>query len=120
MTSSGPSFAVFLSSNSGKGCHFFLPPSPSNFRPSFRKAFLKIYFTDFRYATTRALVIALICTFVGILNIPVFWPILLIYFIVLFMITMKKQIIHMWTHKYLPFTFGKPKFKGEKAKEEEK
>ena len=36
------------------------------------------------------------------------------------MITMKKQIIHMWTHKYLPFTFGKPKFKGEKAKEEEK
>jgi len=74
----------------------------------------------FWYATTRALIIALLCTFIGILNIPVFWPILLIYFIVLFMITMKKQIIHMWTHKYLPFTSGKPKFKGEKAKEEEK
>jgi len=66
----------------------------------------------FWYATTRALVIALLCTFITVLNIPVFWPILLIYFIVLFIITMKKQIIHMWRYKYLPMTFGKPKFKG--------
>ena len=29
------------------------------------------------------------------LQVPVFWPILLIYFIVLFGMTMKKQIAHM-------------------------
>ena len=42
---------------------------------------------------TRAILIAFICTFFSILNIPVFWPILLIYFIVLFAVTMKKQIM---------------------------
>ena len=42
---------------------------------------------------TRAVLIAFVCTFFSILNIPVFWPILLIYFIVLFTVTMKKQIM---------------------------
>ncbi len=65
-----------------------------------------------RYAATRAFLIALLCTFFEVLNIPVFWPILLVYFIVLFAITMKKQILHMIKHKYIPFSIGKPKFKG--------
>ena len=38
----------------------------------------------------------------GLFNIPLFWPILLLYFIVLFMLTMKRQIKHMWKHKYAP------------------
>eukprot|EP01089_Gocevia_fonbrunei_P011030 TRINITY_DN2408_c0_g1_i1.p1 TRINITY_DN2408_c0_g1~~TRINITY_DN2408_c0_g1_i1.p1 ORF type:complete len:200 (+),score=17.78 TRINITY_DN2408_c0_g1_i1:87-686(+) len=74
----------------------------------------------FWHATTRAFLIASFCTFIGILNIPVFWPILLIYFIALFGFTMKKQIIHMYKHRYIPFTFGKPSFKrGDKGKEKD-
>jgi predicted membrane protein len=46
-------------------------------------------------------------TFFGIFDIPVFWPILLLYFIVLFFITMKRQIKHMIKFKYVPFSFGK-------------
>ena len=38
------------------------------------------------------MVIATICTFFEAFNIPVFWPILVMYFIILFVITMKRQI----------------------------
>ena len=34
-------------------------------------------------------------TFFSVFNIPVFWPILLLYFIALFVLTMKRQIKHM-------------------------
>ena len=46
----------------------------------------------FRYSGTKAVVIATICTFFEAFNIPVFWPILVMYFIILFVITMKRQI----------------------------
>jgi hypothetical protein len=39
--------------------------------------------------------------------VPVFWPILLLYWLLLFVVTMKRQIKHMIKHKYLPFTTGK-------------
>jgi hypothetical protein len=39
--------------------------------------------------------------------VPVFWPILLMYWVVLFFITMKRQIRHMIKHRYLPFSMGK-------------
>ena len=45
-----------------------------------------------RFSMTRAVLIAMICTFFSMFNIPVFWPILVLYFIILFAITMKKQI----------------------------
>lgn len=65
-----------------------------------------------RLSLTRAILIALFCTFFPFLDVPVFWPVLLLYFIALFTVTMKKQIKHMYTHKYLPFTRGKPTYKG--------
>merc|ERR1712018_654249 len=52
------------------------------------------------------------CTFFEALNIPVFWPILVMYFIILFTITMKRQIKHMIRYRYVPFTSGKQKFAG--------
>ena len=45
------------------------------------------------------------------LNIPVFWPILLIYFVILFTLTMRRQIKHMIRYKYVPFDLGKKTFK---------
>ena len=46
----------------------------------------------FRYSAFKAVVVAFICTFFQALNVPVFWPILVMYFIILFTITMKRQI----------------------------
>lgn len=63
-----------------------------------------------RFSLTRAFLVAFVVTFFPIFNIPVFWPILLVYFIALFAHTMKKQIQHMRKYKYIPFDFGKPKY----------
>src|SRR4029434_9896754 len=45
-----------------------------------------------RHSATKGIVIAMICTFFEAFNVPVFWPILVMYFIMLFCITMKRQI----------------------------
>jgi len=69
----------------------------------------------FWYSIARASVLSLFCTFFPFLNIPVFWPILLIYFCALFFVTMKKQIQHMIKYKYIPFDlWKKPKFNAAK------
>ena len=46
-------------------------------------------------------------TFFSVFDVPVFWPILLFYWIVLFFLTMKRQILHMIKYKYIPFNIGK-------------
>lgn len=45
-----------------------------------------------RHSATKGIVIAMVCTFFEVFNVPVFWPILVMYFIMLFCITMKRQI----------------------------
>jgi len=37
------------------------------------------------------------------------------YFFALFFLTMKRQIKHMIKYKYVPFSFGKTKYKGKEA-----
>jgi len=64
----------------------------------------------FWYSVTRAIVVGFCCTLTRFFDIPVFYPILLIYFIALFIITMRKQIRHMIKYKYVPFNFSKPKY----------
>ncbi|KAK6460340.1 retrieval of early ER protein Rer1 [Scheffersomyces coipomensis] len=65
----------------------------------------------FWYNATRAAALSLFLSLWTIFDIPVFWPILLMYFIILFTLTMRKQIQHMIKHKYLPFDFGKTKYR---------
>ncbi|EAL61097.1 hypothetical protein DDB_G0292588 [Dictyostelium discoideum AX4] len=61
----------------------------------------------FWHSIFKALFISIFCTFIPFLDLPVFWPILLLYFIIIFSVTMKKQIKHMIKYKYIPFTVGK-------------
>ena len=65
----------------------------------------------FWYACTRGVLTSLAMTFFSVFDVPVFWPILLMYFGVLFFMTMKRQIMHMYKHKYVPISFGKHKYK---------
>jgi hypothetical protein len=51
--------------------------------------------------------VAFVLTFFSIFDVPVFWPILLLYWLVLFVLTMKRQIRHMIKYRYVPFTVGK-------------
>lgn len=65
----------------------------------------------FWFNSMRATVICLFVSFWDIFDIPVFWPILLLYFLILFTLTMRKQIQHMIKYKYLPFDIGKAIYK---------
>ncbi|KAG0462978.1 hypothetical protein HPP92_021454 [Vanilla planifolia] len=69
----------------------------------------------FWYAITKAFCVAFIMTFFSIFDVPVFWPILLFYWVVLFALTMKRQILHMIKYKYIPFDIGKQSYGGKKS-----
>ncbi|KAH9585562.1 retention in endoplasmic reticulum protein 1, variant 2 [Schistosoma haematobium] len=69
-------------------------------------------------STVRAVAVSIFCTYLPFLDIPVFWPILVMYFIMLFAIMMKKQIKHMIKYRYVPFTYGKPRPVGSNNKEQ--
>lgn len=64
----------------------------------------------FWYWTTRAVVIAFFCSWWEIFDVPVFWPVLLFYWIILFVLTMRRQIQHMIKYRYVPFTMGKKNY----------
>ena len=51
--------------------------------------------------------IAIPMTFFEAFNIPVFWPLLLVYFILIFFLIMRRQIKHMIKYNYLPWDTGK-------------
>ena len=65
----------------------------------------------FWMACARGTTTCIFMTFFPVFDIPVFWPILLMYFFVLFFMTMKRQILHMYKHKYVPISWGKSKYK---------
>ncbi|KAA3673752.1 uncharacterized protein DEA37_0006475 [Paragonimus westermani] len=72
----------------------------------------------YRLSTVRAILISIVCTFFPFLDIPVFWPILVLYFLMLFTLMMKRQIKHMIKYRYMPFTYGKPKHTGNNSREQ--
>jgi len=79
---------------------------PDRYRPFIRK--LPEFSTWYR--ATKAVLLGFTCTLFPFLDVPVFWPILLVYFVMLFVGTLRQRVSHMIKHKYLPFSFGKPKF----------
>ncbi|KAG0343496.1 hypothetical protein BG004_005273 [Podila humilis] len=65
----------------------------------------------FWHSATRSIMVAFLCTLSRVFDIPVFWPILLLYFCVLFTLTMKRQIRHMIKYRYIPFNIGKKSYR---------
>ncbi|XP_061759760.1 protein RER1 isoform X3 [Nerophis ophidion] len=89
------------------------PALPTKQNEEFRPFIRRLPEFKFWHSATKGIVIAMICTFFDAFNVPVFWPILVMYFIMLFCITMKRQIKHMIKYRYLPFTHGKRTYKEE-------
>eukprot|EP00440_Ansanella_granifera_P038916 gb/GFBE01042220.1/.p1 GENE.gb/GFBE01042220.1/~~gb/GFBE01042220.1/.p1 ORF type:complete len:186 (+),score=36.18 gb/GFBE01042220.1/:1-558(+) len=83
----------------------------SEFRPFTRK----LPEFKFWWSAIRATVLASVMTLVPVFDLPVYWPILLAYFILLLVLTMKDRIKHMIKHKYVPFSLGKQTY-GELSK----
>ncbi|GLT92100.1 hypothetical protein SLE2022_099570 [Rubroshorea leprosula] len=86
-----------------------LPTKESDeFRPFIRR----LPEFKFWYSITKAFCIAFLMTFFSVFDVPVFWPILLCYWVALFVLTMKRQIMHMIKYRYVPFGIGKQRYTG--------
>ncbi|KAJ2297812.1 hypothetical protein IWW51_004529 [Coemansia sp. RSA 2702] len=84
---------------------------PVNNDDEFRPFIRRLPEFKFWLNSTKAVLISLLCSFFKMLDIPVYWPILLFYWIFLFIITMRRQIEHMIKYRYVPFAnFGKQRY----------
>ncbi|KAF9906111.1 hypothetical protein EC991_000979 [Linnemannia zychae] len=88
------------------------PVLPTRSDDEFRPFVRRLPEFKFWHSATRSIVIAFFCTLFRVFDIPVFWPILLVYFCILFTITMKRQIKHMIKYRYIPFNIGKKSYGG--------
>jgi hypothetical protein len=86
-------------------------PTSSKEGKEFRPFARRLPEFKFWMACARGVSTAFCMTFLSVFDVPVFWPILVLYFFVLFFMTMKRQIMHMYKHKYVPMSFGKHKYK---------
>ncbi|KAF7362220.1 Protein RER1 [Mycena venus] len=84
-----------------------MSPLPSARDDEFRPFVRRLPEWQFWLSATRATLVALFCTMSEIFDVPVYWPILVVYFFVLFALTMRRQIQHMIKYKYVPFDIGR-------------
>ncbi|KAI9113526.1 hypothetical protein K1719_015453 [Acacia pycnantha] len=94
------------------------PSLPTRGSDEFRPFVRRLPEFKFWYSITKAFCIAFVMTFFSAFDVPVFWPILLFYWVVLFSLTMRRQISHMIKYRYVPFTFGKQRYDGKRTTEE--
>lgn len=83
------------------------PELPTKSDQEFKPFVRRLPEFKFWYASTKSFLIGMVMTFFRVFDVPVFWPILLLYWFILFFVTMKRQIKHMIKYKYVPFTWGK-------------
>ncbi|KAL0955757.1 hypothetical protein HGRIS_001972 [Hohenbuehelia grisea] len=90
-------------------------PLPSQRDDEFRPFVRRLPEWQFWLSATRAILLALLSTTSEVFDVPVYWPILVVYFFVLFALTMRRQIQHMIKYKYVPFDIGrKARYGGQK------
>lgn len=68
------------------------PELPTRANEEFRPFIRRLPEFKFWYSVSKSTLVGLVCTFFECFNIPVFWPILVMYFFTLLCITMKRQI----------------------------
>jgi len=66
----------------------------------------------FWFSATRAVFVGYVLTLFDIFNVPVYWPILVVYFLALFVATMRRQIADMVKRRYVPCSWGKKSYSG--------
>ncbi|KAI0035453.1 retrieval of early ER protein Rer1 [Vararia minispora EC-137] len=82
-------------------------PLPSSRDDEFRPFVRRLPEWQFWLSTTRATTICIFLTFSTIFDVPVYWPILVLYFCVLFVLTMRRQLQHMIKYRYVPWDWGR-------------
>ncbi|KAJ7553306.1 hypothetical protein O6H91_06G091900 [Diphasiastrum complanatum] len=90
------------------------PALPTKGNDEFKPFIRRLPEFKFWYALAKAFCVCFFMTFFSIFDVPVFWPILLVYWAVLFTLTMKRQVKHMIKYRYVPFSLGKQRYTGRK------
>ncbi|KAL8542977.1 hypothetical protein ACS0TY_003745 [Phlomoides rotata] len=90
------------------------PTLPTKGSDEFKPFIRRLPEFKFWYAITKAFCVAFVMTFFSMFDVPVYWPILLCYWLVLLFLTLKRQIMHMIKYKYVPLNVGKQKYGGKK------
>lgn len=85
------------------------PALPTADHDEFRPFVRRLPEFKFWYSTSYATTIALLATFFRVFDVPVFWPVLVFYFILLFVATMRRQWLDMKRLKYVPWDIGAKK-----------
>ncbi|KAK8194900.1 rer1 protein-like protein [Phyllosticta capitalensis] len=85
---------------------------PTKEEDEFRPFVRRLPEFKFWYSSTKAIAIGFLCTWFEMFDLPVFWPVLVVYWLILFLLTMRRQIQHMIKYRYVPFTVGKRQFRG--------
>mmetsp|Transcript_32113 Transcript_32113/g.81479 ORF Transcript_32113/g.81479 Transcript_32113/m.81479 type:complete len:191 (-) Transcript_32113:152-724(-) len=80
---------------------------PTKEREEFRPFSRKLPEFKFWRSAFYAVLTSIVMTFFSVFDLPVFWPILLAYFVLLVCLTLKDRIRHMIKHNYVPISFGK-------------
>jgi len=80
---------------------------PTKESTEFRPFTRKLPEFKFWWGSQRAIGMSLVMSLVPFFDLPVYWPILLAYFIFIFVLTMKDRVRHMCKHRYIPFDLGK-------------
>jgi len=86
------------------------PLLPTSGAEEFRPFNRKVPEFAFWWGVVRGVLTAFVMTFIPLFNIPVFWPVLVMYFFALLGLTLKDRIAHMVKHRYLPCSWGKRKY----------
>ncbi|WFC96808.1 hypothetical protein MBRA1_003471 [Malassezia brasiliensis] len=102
-----PTSARAAASSGGLMSSVFHPTQQDGDQDEFRPFIRRLPEFKFWVSATQATVLSIFASFFEAFNIPVFWPVLVVYFMVLFVLTMRRQIQHMIQYKYLPFDMGR-------------
>lgn len=84
-------------------------PLPTLDDDEFRPFVRRLPEFKFWYSSTYGTILAFCATFIKAFDVPVFWPVLVFYFIVLFALTMRRQWLDMKRLKYVPWDIGSKK-----------
>lgn len=86
------------------------PELPTKADEEFRPFVRRLPEFKFWWSSLKSILVGTAMTFFSVFDVPVFWPILLLYWLVLVFVTMKRQIRHMIKHRYVPFSIGKKRY----------
>jgi Rer1 family len=98
-----------LNPEGGDATDTAVPALPTRDADEFRPFVRRLPEFKFWYSSTVATVLAIYATFFSIFDVPVFWPVLVFYFVMLFVATMRRQWLDMKRLKYVPWDIGNKK-----------